>query len=212
MLNPGHHNPHKRDEMTIQSCKVAITGLNYLLQNNPQTVDPFNDYTKRMKRITAKRTGKTEDDLLELGNIETEAKLYFDETLGVYVPTRWLTEAVVTTSFSVAKIGRDKMRGGLFACTEKAKLNYDGMGQVKTITDVVMNPKFRHRAILPQGQVRVAKNFPIFKGWSFQAELEFDDTVVDFSTLASIIKRASTYGGFGDFRPTFGRATAEVTQ
>ena len=163
-----------------------------------------------MKATTKKRTGKTEDDLIELGNIETESKLYFDDEIGVYAPTRWLTEAICTGAFSVIKIGKDKMRGGIFATEDKAKLIYKDMSKAKKIEDVVMNPVFRHRALLPQGQVRIPKDFPIFKDWSFETIVEFDDTVVDFSGLKSVVERTAKYVGFGDFRPTFGRALAEV--
>ena len=76
--------------MAIQQALVVITGFAPLLMNNPQTVDPFNKYTKLKKPITNKKAGKTEDDLIELGNIETEGKLYFDTDIGAYVPTRWL--------------------------------------------------------------------------------------------------------------------------
>lgn len=65
--------------------------------------------------------------------------------------------------------------------------------------------------MLPQGQVRVAKDFPIFKKWSFSTVIEFDDSVVDLDGLRKVVNRTSQYVGFGDFRPTFGRATAEVT-
>jgi hypothetical protein len=196
--------------MSIQAATVTVKGINYLLTNNPQTVDPFNRYSKAKKAITNKRTGKTEDDLIELGNIETESKIYFDDDLKVYVPTRWLTEAICTAAFRTIKIGKDKMRGGIFAAEEKAALIYKGMEKVKTIKDVVNNPEFRHRAMLPQGQVRVAKDFPIYKGWSFSTVIEFDDSVVDFDGLKRIVEYTSMYVGFGDFRPTFGRATAEV--
>jgi len=200
----------KGNEMAIQQAQITITGLDYLLLNNPQTVDPFNRFTKAMKAITNKRTGKTEDDLIELGNLETEAKLYFDEEVGVYAPTRWLTEAICTGAFAVAKIGKAKMRGGIFAVESKAKLRYDGELGVKGVSDIIKDPHFRHRAILPQGQVRIAKDFPIFKNWSFQTAVEFDDTVVDLVTLRRITERTAKYVGFGDFRPTFGRAVAEV--
>ena len=197
--------------MAIQEASVKITGISPLLQNNPQTVDPFNRYTKAKKAITNKRTAKTDDDLIELGNIETESKIYFDDKLGVYVPATWLTEAIIVTGFSVSKIGRTKMRGGLFATEQKIALDYRDKSKVKTITDVVMNPAFRHRMLLKQGQVRVPKDAPIFHEWSFQTRIEFDDSVVDLSSLKRIIDRAAKYGGFGDFRPTFGRATAEVS-
>lgn len=196
--------------MAIQQARIVVAGISPLLQNNPQTVDPFNHYAKSKKAITNKRTAKTDDDLLELGNIETESKLYFDEEIGVYIPATWITEAIICTGFSVAKIGRAKMRGGLFATEPKIKLKYRGMNKVKTITDVVMNSEFRHRMLLKQGQVRVPKDAPIFHDWSFETAVEFDDTVVDMGSLRRIVERSAKYGGFGDFRPTFGRANAEV--
>lgn len=198
--------------MAIKQATVKITGIAPLLQNNPQTVDPFNRYSKAKKAITNKRTAKTDDDLIELGNLETESKIYFDDEIGVYVPATWLTEAINVTAFAVAKIGKAKMRGGLFATEPKVKLHYRDMGKVKTITDVVMNPMFRHRMLLKQGQVRVPKDAPIYHDWSFQTVIEFDDTVLDFGSLKRIVERAALYGGFGDFRPTFGRAKAEVTE
>lgn len=198
--------------MAIKQATVKITGIAPLLQNNPQTVDPFNRYSKAKKTITNKRTAKTDDDLIELGNLETESKVYFDDEIGVYIPATWLTEAINVTAFAVAKIGKAKMRGGLFATEPKVKLHYRDMGKVKTIADVVMNPAFRHRMLLKQGQVRVPKDAPIYHDWSFQTVIEFDDTVLDFGSLKRIVERAAMYGGFGDFRPTFGRATAVVTE
>lgn len=196
--------------MAIQQARIIVTGIAPLLQNNPQTVDPFNHFAKAKKAITNKRTAKTDDDLIELGNLETESKIYFDDEIGVYVPATWITEAIICTGFSVAKIGRAKMRGGLFATDPKIKLRYRGMNKVKTITDVVMNTEFRHRMLLKQGQVRVPKDAPIFHDWSFETMVEFDDTVVDLGSLRRIVERSAKYGGFGDFRPTFGRADAEV--
>lgn len=195
--------------MSIQQAKISITGLNYLLMNNPQTVDPFNKFSKLKKPLTSKKS-KTEEDLIELADLDTESKIYFDDELGVYVPTRWLTEQIVTSAYGIIKVSKDKMRGGLFATEDNCKLFYDGMNKVKTIGDVVGNSDFRHRKILPQQQIRIAKDFPIFKNWRFSTIVEFDDSVVDFNGLKSVITRTAKYSGFGDFRPTFGRAEAVI--
>jgi len=196
--------------MAIQQANILISGLGSLLQNNPQTVDPFNRFSRLKKPLTSK-TKKTDEDLIELGNLDTESKLYFDDTIGVYAPVRWLTEQIVTSAFGIIKVGKAKMRGGIFATEDKAKLSYAGSSKVKAIADIINNPDFRHRMILPQKDIRIAKDFPIFRGWSFATVIEFDDTVVDLAGLTSIITRSARYVGFGDFRPTFGRATAEVT-
>lgn len=193
----------------IKQAHVSIKGFAPLLQNNPQTVDPFNKYSKRKKAITNKKT-KTEDDLLLLRDIETESKLFFDNEIGVYVPDNWLIASICTTAFSVAKIGKQKMRGGVMTTEKKIKLHYEGMDKVKAIEDVVKNEKFRHSMILPQKGVRLHKDAPIFHKWLFSTIVEFDDSVVDLQSLTKIIEHAAKYGGFGDFRPTFGRAIAEV--
>ena len=65
--------------------------------------------------------------------------------------------------------------------------------------------------ILPQGGVRVPKHCPIFHDWSFEFGIDYDDTVLDEDDLLALLKQAAYYGGFGDFRPTFGRCTVEVT-
>ena len=48
--------------MAIQQAQIIVTGISPLLQNNPQTVDPFNHYAKAKKAITNKRTAKTDDE------------------------------------------------------------------------------------------------------------------------------------------------------
>ena len=142
--------------MAMQRINIKISGINPLLQNNPQTVDPFNRFSKAKKKITNKRTGKTDDDLLELGDIETESKIYFDDNLGVYVPATWLTESIITNGYAIAKIGRQKMRGGLFADADKIALDYRSKTRSRRLP-TSLNPEFRHRMLLKQGRVRVPK-------------------------------------------------------
>ena len=196
--------------MAIQTLKYTITGEGAILINNPQTVDRFNVYSKSMALINRKGTRRTDEDYLELRKLEIKAKLYFDDEMGVYIPATWVTAAIQKISHKQAKIAKADIRGSVFSAevSNKIKLNYRDMKLVKTMDDVVGNPNFHKLLLLKQGQVKIAKNFPIFHDWSFSGELEFDDTTVDGSTLEGLLKYASRYGGFGDFRPTFGRATA----
>lgn len=196
--------------MAMQSANVTIKGVGTLLQNNPQTVDRFNKFSRRAAAINAKKTRRTDDDYLELREIEVESKTHFDEAIGVYAPASWLMESMACNGFKVAKLSRDTIRGSVFVTDDKLKLQYEGMERVKTIRDIVMNQQFHWVAGLPQGQVRVMKAFPKFQKWSFQATIEFDDKMVDPGSLTAILQHAAKYNGFGDFRPTFGRAIAEV--
>ena len=196
--------------MSMRSAMVSIAGSVALLRNNPQTVDRFNQFAKRMKEISAKGTRRTDDDYLEMRDLEMESKVYFDDKLGVYVPAGWLAEAIATAAFKVAKISKANIRGALFVTDEKIKLNYRDINKVKKIADIVKNPAFRQMLTLPQGQVRIVKAFPIFHAWSFETSVEFDDKIIDPDSLTRIAEHTARYVGFGDFRPKFGRATAEV--
>lgn len=196
--------------MTIRTLMVSVTGIAPLLLNNPQTVDRFNKFSKRMAEINAKKTRRTDEDYHELGDLEVESKIYFDDDLGIYVPSRWIMAAMCKVSNKVAKIPKADIRASVFPTEDKVSLKYDKSELVKTPADIVGNTFFRHKMLLPQGQVRIAKHAPIFHKWSFEFELEFDDTVLDSSDMTRILEHACLRGGFGDFRPTFGRAKAEV--
>ena len=195
--------------MAIQSITVKFTGISPLLQNNPQTVDPFNSYAKAKKPLTSKRS-KTDEDLYSIRKIEVESKVFLDDEIGVYVPSRWVLAAIAKNSYAIAKVSKEKARGSIFTVSDKCKLSYDGIELVKTKEDISCNEKFVTVLILPQKQVRLAKSFPIFHKWSFECELEFDDTVIDETDLVRVLKQSAKYGGFGDFRPTYGRALCEV--
>ena len=196
--------------MAIKSLTAKFTGISPLLQNNPQTVDPFNYYSKLKKPLTSKRT-KTDEDIQALRDIEIESKIYFDNTLGIYIPTRWIMAAIAQNGYALTKISKAKLRGAVFTTHEKAKLIYDGMDVVKTKTDIVKNERFRTLLILPQKGIRLPKATPIFHQWSFEIELEYDDLILDHRDIKTILEYSAKYGGFGDFRPSYGRATVEVS-
>ncbi len=196
--------------MSMRNAKISITGVSPLLMNNPQTVDRFNKFAKRMAAINAKKTRRTDDDYLELRDLEMESKSYFDEEIGVYVPSSWVSEAIATAAFRVAKISRADIRGAMFTTEDKIRLKYRDQDKVKKIEDIVKNQAFRIVLNLPQGQTRLAKAFPIFHQWSFETAVEFDDKIIDPDSLSRIIDHTARYGGFGDFRPKFGRASAEI--
>ena len=198
--------------MAIRFMKAAFTGINPLLQNNPQTVDRFNPYSKAMKRINDKKTRRTDDDYMELKNIEVRAKIYWDDETGIYVPSNWVAAAIAAPSFKRAKISKADVRAGVFTTEDKLKPTYRDSKKVKTPEDIVKNPDFRLDMTLKQGQVRIVKSVPIFHDWSFECGLEYDDTVIDSDSMHNIINHLARYGGFGDFRPTFGRATVEISE
>ena len=193
----------------METISFRINGTGTLLMNNPQTVDPFNGYAQKIKPLRSKR-GKTDEQLLTLRTLEIESKLYMNDELGIYVPTSWVMSAVAQTSFKKAKIAKKDIRAGVFCDESKAKLNFRGSKKIKTKRDISGNPEFYVTMLIKQGQVKVPKSTPEFDEWSFQTSLTFDPKVIDKRTLVDILTYCCEYGGFGDFRPTFGRASLEM--
>lgn len=196
--------------MSIQTLSATITGVSPLLQNNPQTVDRFNKYAKAMARINSKKTKRTDDDYRELQDIEIRSKIHFDDDVGIFAPSTWVTAAIAGNSFRTVKVSKADVRGAVFVTDDKLPLNYRDKSKVKKPEDIVANGDFRINLTLRQGQSRILKAAPIFHDWSFSFGLEFDDKIIDPQSLQYVIEYSARYGGFGDFRPTFGRASAEV--
>ena len=196
--------------MAIQAINYTIKGIAPLLQNNPRTVDRFDPYSQLMAKINAKKTRRTDADYLELRDLEMRSKIYWDDELGIYVPTSWMDAALAKNSFSLVKVSKDTLRGTVFQNGSKVKLFYRGMDKVKGAEDIVLNEEFRHLRIVKQAQNRIVKAIPIFHDWSFSGSMEYDDKQIDPESMERLIKHVAKYGGFGDFRPSFGRAEAEV--
>lgn len=198
--------------MAIQSITAHIKGIDSLLQSNPQVVDPFNPFSVQLSEaVKIQKKSPTPENIQRVRELEIASKIFFDEELGIYVPGTWVTEAIVTNAFAIAKIAKKKARSAVFTTNSRLQLKYAGSEAVKTPQDIIGNTRFHHIRVLPQGQVRVCKAIPIFCNWSFDCELEFDDAVISAREIRNVLTYAGKYGGFGDFRPTHGRATVEFS-
>ena len=187
--------------------KATITGTMPLLMNNPQVVDPFNEFKREMSLITNKKK-KTDDDLLLLRKLEIDSKIYWKKELGICVPASWVIASVAAVAFKRSKVSKAVIRSCLTADTDYFKLNYDGMNKVKRPDDVGLNKEFIQIMILKQKDVKICKAVPIFHGWSFTANLKLDEGVINKKELEELLGYSAEYVGFGDFRPTFGKAEA----
>jgi len=192
----------------MQSMKFRLNGIDSLLINNPQTSDPLNKHAKEMKSISSKRK-KTDEDIIAMREIELRAKIYWDSELKIYIPSTWITAAISGVSWSKAKIKKADIRSSVFPTKSKVKLHYDGMKSVQEPIDIVKNSDFHNVVSLKQGQVRVVKAAPIFRNWFADIELDYDNSLLNERELMTLIETASSYGGYGDFRPTHGRARVE---
>ncbi len=193
---------------TMKKLTLEITGRNQIRLNNPQTVDPLNKYAIQLKTFTnVHHSRRDEEHHMKMRDVEIKSKLYWDDTLGVYVPSSWMMEAIAKESFAQVKVSKAKMRSAIFMDSTKIKLYYVGEESVKTFEDVALNTRFRTIENIKQGQVRIIKAIPQFNNWSMKVSFDFDDSVYTEQEIKRILQVAVRRNGFGDFRPTFGCGT-----
>ena len=193
----------------IRTATLNYSGLNSLLLNNPQTVDSLNKYSKALAVINKKRI-KTEEDINHRYELEVSAKVYWSDELGIQIPTSWIVASVAKVSHKVSKIAKADIRASFFPSDEYVKLKYEGESSIKKKDDIVLNEAYRWLFPTKQGQVKVMKAFPIFKDWSFSVDVEYEDSILPEEEMYRIAAHGAKYNGFGDFRPTFGRAILSV--
>lgn len=184
--------------------RLTCTGTTPLLMHNARLSNPLDDVAKKMKRITAKRT-KTEEDYEELARFEHMGGLYFDPDVGPYVPGQNFERCLVDAA-RITKSGK-KIERGVFVETDVNPVSYDGP---RDIDGLWKDANFRHAASVKVGMQRVTRTRPYFREWVVAADGMFDAAVINLEELQEIADTAGRMIGLGDWRPRFGRFTAEL--
>jgi hypothetical protein len=189
---------------TALDFTISITGTRPLLMHNGRLADPLDPAAKALKAFTGKR-GKTDADYAEVGRVEFAGAIYIDPDLGPYLPADniWKTLHVAAKKTKHGKL----IEEGVIITTEVNPLVYPGP---RDIDGLWRSGTFEFRKTVVNQRNRVPRTRPIFNQWSVTAEGVFDENVIDLPVLAAIASRAGALVGLGDWRPKFGRFTAEV--
>lgn len=186
------------------NVRISIVGSTELLQHNARLSNPLDPFAKAMKAISSKRV-KTEDDYEELARLEHAGSLYFDPEIGPYIPGQNVERCLVDAG-KVTKSGV-KVTRGLFVSTNVNPLAYKGP---RDPDGLWKDENFRHMASVKVQQNRVMRCRPVFREWRTEVEGTLDTAVLSLDELASIAVTAGSMIGLGDYRPRYGRFTAEV--
>lgn len=184
--------------------RITITGTAPMLMHNGRLANPLDPATQALKTLTAKRK-KTDDDLIDIARAEFLGGLYIDPDVGPYVPGENI-ERVILDAAKLTKNGMNVKRG-LFIETDVNPIAYHGP---RTAEGLWEDENFRLIRTVRNQQNRVSRCRPMFTDWRTSAEGTLDESVLDFRTLAAIVEQAGAYVGLGDWRPRYGRFTAEL--
>jgi hypothetical protein len=192
----------------MASFKLKVVGTTPLLMHSDRYANPLDPMTKQHKSLTSKRK-KTDDDHAAIARSEYLGGLYYNKQDGIHLPSENFKSCLVEAA-KLNKLGTEFKRS-LMLIDQVLTLEYKGP---KSPEALVEDPNFVLAKSVVVGQARLMRFRPRFPiGWSFTANVEFDETRIDPSELRNVIQNAGRYVGLGDWRPakggTYGRFLVE---
>lgn len=183
--------------MAAQTLKFRIKGVSALLSHNGQLANPLNEFSKKIKQISSKRS-KTEADFEEMARLEWHGGLYLMDGKPC-IPGEVL-EATLISAARKNKRGKQAQAGIL--CPGNYPITYDGPTDLDTMW---ADPRFRLTVGARVQKSRIMRTRPIFREWSAEIEVMYDPAMLNKSEVESIVRIAGEDIGLMDWRPKFGR-------
>ena len=188
----------------MQTISFKISGTSPLIQANPQTVNPFNKYTKELSTLTSKRK-KTEDDLMEISHIKFIASLYYDKDKGYLIPASHFWKSIVEASRE-NKLGKKFERSFIINCD--CQIDFPD----KECSPEELYSKEEYVDVREVGikGAKITTTRVIFQKWSTIVDCIYDETQLDEHDIINAMGIAGMRYGVGTYRKgMYGRFDAE---
>ena len=153
-----------------------------LMMHNRRLRDTSDPVTRKLRLLTLDLMGTSDPDervrvLAQLADLEWEAGMYYNDTLGPYLPAE-LLQAGLRDGYKHSLRFSEKT-GTLPSSVRVAKdtpLIYDGP---RTLDELRQHPDFRDKRMvkLPRQRQKVERTRPIFKDWSAEVEVTYKPPV-----------------------------------
>lgn len=181
--------------LEIDKIQVKIVGVTPLLIHNGQCANPLNPHSKKLKSLTSKRN-KTEDDQAEILQVQWEAGLYWDDGIGLHMPSENLYAAFYKAA-KKHKLG-NKCAGIAFA----DPIGYPIITENhKDLNALRADPRNKFIKTVVVQRAKTISCRPIFHNWSMSFELEFEREIWDANEIKTILLTWSNRIGLGVWTP-----------
>jgi hypothetical protein len=184
---------------------VHIKGATPLIMHSDKACNPLHPISKKMKEITSIRK-KTDEHHLALSRIEFEASMYFDDNLGIYMPSKCLQGCIKAAARKYKK-GKQTKAVILNEAIGYPLIPYKGKNAELLYNETNKNGDHPYVFIesLVVGMARIMRTRPIFHKWEIKFGLYLDLELLPESDLKMILETAGYEYGLCELRP--GRAT-----
>lgn len=185
----------------MKAIKFKMQGTCPLMLNNPQTVNPMNEYSKALKELTGKRS-KTDEDLNEIFHLKFLASCYYNNRGQYIIPANMLAKSFEAGA-KENKLGA-KFQRSVFVF-EDSVLQFPENGC--TPEELWENHSEKYVDIRPVGimKSKVVTARMIVPEWSLECELHFDEDQINEGDVWLALKNAGARYGIGTYRACYGR-------
>jgi len=187
----------------METIGVTLTGTRPLLMHADTYANPLHPLTKAHKELTVKRK-KTDDDYEVIAKSEWRGALYYDDTEGPYLPGINIESALVAGG-KLLRLGA-QLKRSVEVVHEIHPLRYSGPRSVEALWDA----GYYDVRSVKVGTSRVMRCRPLFREWAVGVQIAYNPESINAAEVLQCLVSAGEYCGIGDYRPKFGRFSAEV--
>lgn len=184
----------------MKKLVFEVKGTTPLMLGNPQTVNPFNDYAKAIKEITAKRK-KTEEDTLELFRLKWLSSVYWNAEIGYYIPSSHFLKTIESAAKEM-KMGKKIIQSLIIPEDSVLEFKHSGI-EPKDLYN--SNPEYIdiRDGVIQRARVSVVRM--IVNSWKTKVALWFDENQLDEGDIVRFFENAGLRFGVGTYRQRYGK-------
>ena len=192
----------------MKTLKFKIVGTQPLMLNNNQTVNPFNEYAKKLKEFTSKRK-KTEEDMMALYGLQFESSLYLASDKKTYIiPADHFWKSVCTAAKEV-KLGKKFEQS--FQIFDDCVLDFPEKNLLPAeLYEEGSHVDIRVGTIMGKSKVPVCR--AIFNDWQTEVTCHFDESQIDEKDIVKMFEVAGLRYGVGTYRKRFGKFITKLVK
>jgi len=182
---------------------ATLTGTRPLILHSDKGANPLDPDTIAFKMLTGKR-GKTTENHEEIMRAEWELGMYKTADGQPGLPGLNF-EAAIRRAAMKSKKGK-LVQEGVMVLDEISPVVHPGPRSMDALFKVAADV----RSVVVGGK-RITRTRPIFRTWKIVFTIQHDPEILDASDVMEFVSTAGKLIGIGDFRPRFGRFTAEFS-
>ena len=194
----------------IRELKFKIVGTAPLLMHNGRLASKDDPFAQAISEVSAKRA-KVSADYEEMARLEFLGGLYTTEDGVVCIPGYVFEAAIIGKGGAARKERSGKEAAASLYVTDDVPLSYNGPALPQDLWGYKVGDKqpFVYKSLVRVQGSRITRTRPIFRQWSANIRLEFDDEQLDEAQVRRWLDVAGAQVGLGDWRPKFGRFTVQ---